>query len=137
MERPPNGGVAVKHDSEKVPLGLLPWVPLAEIGKVLQFGARKYAAHNWRAGFQWSRPYSAILRHLAAWSEGENLDSETGLNHVAHAACEALFLLQMVLERPDLDDRYNGAGTRAKPSLRYTPPPIPVLPAEDSGGGKL
>lgn len=96
-----------KNDSEKVPLQLIPGNALFEVGKVLRFGARKYAAHNWREGLDYSRLTGACFRHLTAYNEGEDLDPETQLSHVAHLACEALFLLEFITqERSDLDDRY-------------------------------
>lgn len=42
---------ALKHDQEKPRVELLPSVPLLMIAEVLTFGANKYAAHNWRGGF--------------------------------------------------------------------------------------
>lgn len=98
-----------KHDGSKPRTDLLPTAPLFAIADVLGFGAKKYAAHNWRAGLEYQRVYGAILRHLFAWQEGEDLDPETGLNHLAHAGCELLFLLEFV-GKPELyshlDDRY-------------------------------
>ena len=57
---------AIKKDSEKVRLDLLPVRPLLEVGRVLTFGAKKYEPRNWEKGFSWSRPYAATLRHLFA-----------------------------------------------------------------------
>ena len=95
----------VKHDAEKVRAGLLPAEALLEIAKVLTFGAKKYSAHNWRKGTQWSRYYDATLRHLLAWSAREKADPETGLSHLAHAGCCILFLLTHELLELGEDDR--------------------------------
>lgn len=97
-----------KNDTEKTPLELLPTLPLWQIADVLAFGAKKYERWNWRRGLRWSRLYGAALRHLTAWADGEDLDEESGLHHVAHAACCLVFLLEM-LERPELDDRWKEA----------------------------
>ena len=96
---------AMKYDGEKVRLDLLPADPIIDIGKVLTYGARKYNPENWRKGLAWSRCYGAALRHLLAWHKGETNDPETGLNHLAHAACEILFLLEFSRTHPELDDR--------------------------------
>lgn len=96
---------AMKYDGEKVRLDLLPVEPIIDIGKVLTYGARKYTAENWRKGLAWSRCYGATLRHLLAWHKGETNDPETGLHHLAHAACEILFLLEFSRTHPELDDR--------------------------------
>lgn len=95
-----------KHDAGKVPVGLLPWPALKEIAKVLDFGRKKYSAHNWRGGFLWSRLYDACQRHLWAWNEGEDKDPETGLTHLAHAGCCIMFLLTHELLGLGEDDRY-------------------------------
>jgi hypothetical protein len=97
---------AVKHDGEKIPLDLLPVEALWEIGKVLQYGATKYSAQNWRNGFKWTRLYGAILRHLFAWATGDGIDEETGLSHLAHAGCGILFLITHEKLNLGVDDRW-------------------------------
>lgn len=99
----------VKFDDGKPDLSLLPPEALTEIAKVLTFGAKKYAAHNWRKGFKWTRVFASTLRHLFAWLRGEDLDPETGLSHLAHAGCNVLFLLTFVLTKTGEDDRYKPA----------------------------
>lgn len=98
---------AMKYDGEKVRLDLLPADPIIDVGKVLTYGAKKYSERNWERGLAWSRCYGATLRHLLAWHKGETNDPETGLNHLAHAACEILFLLEFSRTHPELDDRPN------------------------------
>ncbi len=96
----------VKHDDGKVPLDLLSSVALEEIAKVMAFGKKKYAAHNWRGGLAWSRVIGAALRHLLAFNRGEDKDPETGLSHLAHLGCCVLFLLEFEKTHKELDDRY-------------------------------
>lgn len=96
----------IKHDTGKPRLGLISTVFMWGLGHVLTFGARKYAAHNWRKGFVYSRLYDALQRHLTAWNDGEDIDAESGMNHLDHAACELMFLREMVERHPELDDRY-------------------------------
>lgn len=98
-------GEGAKLDSGKVGVHLLPPDPLIQIAKVLDFGAKKYAAYNWTKGIKYSRVYGAALRHLWAWWKGEPCDSETGLSHLAHAGCCVLFLLQYEATRKEFDDR--------------------------------
>lgn len=102
---------AIKYDHYKPQLGLLPSRPLVEIAKVLMFGAKKYDRHNWRRpGMAWSRLYDATLRHLLAWNEGEDYADDSGLNHIAHAACNLLFLLEYITNEAYAaqDDRHKG-----------------------------
>lgn len=98
----------VKHDALKVRLDLLPADALGEVGKVLTFGAAKYGERNWEAGMAWQRLYGAALRHLFAWQRGEDRDAETGLPHLAHAACCVLFLLAYSARGLPGDDRPRG-----------------------------
>ncbi len=83
-----------KDDSGKAPWHLLPWGAVAEVVRVLAFGAAKYAPDNWQQVAQpGDRYFSAAQRHLVAWRQGERVDPESGLPHLAHAACCLLFLL--------------------------------------------
>lgn len=96
-----------------------PPLGLAEYGKVCSYGSNgKYAQNNWRLGFQWSLSANAMLRHYLAWVGGEDLDSESGLHHLAHAAWHCLVLVQYSQDHPEKDDRF---GMPADPA---THPPI-------------
>jgi hypothetical protein len=97
---------AIKHDDGKVPMNLLSREALEQTAMVMAFGKEKYAAHNWRKGFAWSRPLSAAMRHLMAFNDGEDKDLESGLSHLAHAACCIMFLLEFEKTHKDLDDRF-------------------------------
>ena len=101
-----NGGTVLKFDDGKLPLHLLSTEAMNQTAAVLQFGAEKYAAHNWRKGFVWSRPLAAALRHITAFNAGEDKDPESGLSHLAHAACCIMFLLEFEKTHKELDDRY-------------------------------
>lgn len=97
---------ATKHDSEKPRMDLLSSRWLLGTSRVLTFGMRKYAAHNWRKGLESSRLYSALQRHLVAWNDGEDLDSESGLPHLYHAACCLMFLSETMETNAKMDTRY-------------------------------
>ena len=99
-------GSALKFDDGKLPLHLLSTEAMNQTAAVLQFGADKYAAHNWRKGFVWSRPLAAAMRHITAFNAGEDKDPESGLSHLAHAACCIMFLLEFEKTHKELDDRY-------------------------------
>jgi len=72
---------------------------------VLKFGAKKYARGNWRKGLSHTEICDSLLRHLSSYLSGENNDQESGLRHVDHIMCNALFLAQMTTTKPELDDR--------------------------------
>lgn len=113
QDKPPFAGSNViggkKHDTDKPPLSLVPSSLLLEMAKVLAQGADKYGEHNWRQGIHMSRLISAAMRHILAFNEGEDLDKESGLPHLAHAACEIAFALEHNLNKvkyDGFDDRY-------------------------------
>ena len=95
-----------KDDSGKLRYDLVSEVGLRRVTEVYTFGAKKYADHNWRKGIAWSRIFAAIMRHLWAFWRGEDLDPESGLPHLAHAAWGCLTLLEYRETRRELDDRY-------------------------------
>ena len=78
--------------SDKLPLHLWPTTATAVGCLGLLDGALKYGRSNWRhAGVRASIYYDACRRHLDAWFEGEDLDPDSGLPHMAHAlACLAI-----------------------------------------------
>ena len=96
----------LKFDQGKAPMSLLSREALEQTALVLEFGRKKYAAHNWRKGFEWSRPLSAAMRHILAFQDGEDKDPESGLSHLAHAAACIMFLLEFEKTHKELDDRY-------------------------------
>ena len=71
-----------------------PTVGIVEMGKVFSMGAAKYGRFNWRHHKVSSTVYyDAAQRHLFAWFEGEDLDPESGLSHLAHVmACMNIIL---------------------------------------------
>lgn len=85
-----------KDDAGKRDFTLLPWRSVGLVVDVLAHGAAKYGRENWRAVEAGERRYlAAAFRHLAAYAEGERIDSDSGLSHIAHAACCLLFLLAL------------------------------------------
>ena len=106
----------MKYDDEKPPLQLIPTHALVQAAKVFGFGASKYGENNWRndiSKYGWTRHYGSIQRHLTAWNDGEDLDPESGLPHLAHAMTQLMILLQVVKEAPDCDNRYKNNSKQA------------------------
>jgi len=99
-------GGGLRYNHGKLRYDLLPTDATAELVKVLTYGASKYAERNWERGQKWSVPYASCMRHLQAWHSGEDVDPESGLLHLAHAACNIAFLLAYQLRGMiTLDDR--------------------------------
>ena len=105
-----------KYDGEKPRLYLLPPHTLVEVGKVLTFGAAKYDEHNWKKLDNLQNRYTgAALRHIFAHMAGEELDPETGLDHLAHALCCLMFKLEAKLENGESKEE----GLRESYSYEY------------------
>lgn len=84
-----------KYDAGKPEYGLIPLKALEEMTKVLTVGAKKYSPGNWAyVDDAQNRYYDALFRHLVSWKSGEKNDPETGLNHLAHAACCVYFIME-------------------------------------------
>jgi hypothetical protein len=87
-----------KDDKSKPKPSLLPWLALIPVIRILEFGAKKYAAHSWK-NVAPERYVEALLRHAIEFGERQHTDGilccdqESGLPVLAHLACNALFLL--------------------------------------------
>ena len=117
---------------------LLPVTPLEEVASRFGLGAMKYDHRNWERGYEWSKSYGALQRHLNAFWRGEEDDDlgdeayrAAGLNpddfrvegripgssHLAAAACHVLFLMEWAATHPEFDDRVKTAlPARATPA---------------------
>lgn len=84
---------------------LIPTGPLTELAEHFGRTAQKYPPDNWRAGFEWSKCYAALLRHVTQFWAGEDLDEELGSPHLAAVAWHAMILLEFMRTRPEFDDR--------------------------------
>ena len=86
--------------------GLVDFKSLEPMVEVLEFGAKKYSDHNWRKGLPHVGVAESLMRHLFAWLEGEDNDPESGLSHIGHIQCNAMFLSNYITNHPELDDRF-------------------------------
>mgnify|MGYP000869992876 CR=1 FL=1 len=101
----------MKYDQGKADLSLIPPEALVKIAKVLGFGAQKYGRNNWRSdgkNTEWSRTYSSIQRHLHSFWSGEDLDPESGEEHLVHAATQILIFITQIHDgnADTCDDRF-------------------------------
>jgi len=96
---------ACRYDEGKPRVELVPSALILEAAKVLTFGAQKYGSHNWTKGLPWLQPYASAMRHLLAWHRGEDLDSESGLPHLAHAIVNLAMLLHYSKYKIGRDNR--------------------------------
>lgn len=84
---------ARKYDKDKVRMDLVPLSAVENIANVLTMGANKYGENCWQdlPDF-WKRYKAALLRHLTAIDKGELIDPESGLPHIDHVLCNAMFM---------------------------------------------
>lgn len=100
--------------SNKLPLHMVPTSMVALASLAFLNGALKYGRTNWRhTGVLASVYYSAAIRHLNAWWEGEEFDEE-GVPHLASAlACIGIVNDAKMAGKLRDDRAFKGAGYRA------------------------
>ncbi len=96
---------AMRFNDGKLEWSLVDFKSLEPMVRVLEFGAKKYSRDNWKRGLETTKIVESTLRHLFAFLDGENLDKESQLSHVAHAQCNLMFLQYMMDNKPELDNR--------------------------------
>lgn len=101
--------------SDKLPMHLWPETATVLGALGLLDGALKYGRSNWRhAGVKASIYQDAAKRHLNAWFEGENVDPDSGLSHLAHALASIAIIVDAQAAGKLTDDRQTrGVGYRA------------------------
>lgn len=85
----------MKFDTSKLRYDLIPTSTTKALAQVLTYGAKKYKPNNWRNVDDTDRYVAALYRHLEAWRDGEKVDKESGLSHLAHALTNVAFLLHL------------------------------------------
>lgn len=96
---------AIKNDKGKAKLSWLTKESLSYEAAALEFGAIKYNKNNYKNGMDWSRILDATLRHLYAFSGKEDMDPESGLNHLAHAKANLAMIIYYYENKLGKDDR--------------------------------
>lgn len=99
-------GTGARFNGNKREFHQLPLFSLEGVLKVLEYGATKYAPGNWLKGQPWSVPFDSMMRHMAKWQRGEELDPESGLPHLDHALTNLIFLSAYRDVFPEGDDRW-------------------------------
>lgn len=84
----------LKFDRDKPRLELVPPSLYLAVGRVMTFGAQKYADNTWR-GVEAERYKGAMLRHAMAYMSGESKDPESGMPHLWHIATNIAFLIEL------------------------------------------
>jgi hypothetical protein len=92
---------------KKVPWSCVPINVIAEVAVAMYEGARKYGRHNYRQQHNHyaSTYYEGTRRHLDQWWEGEDIDSDSGLNHIVKAIASLTVLRDTMIRGSMVDDR--------------------------------
>lgn len=87
----------LRYNGGKNRLDLIPCSLIDGVGRVLTFGAQKYAPDNWRKFNQQQvkECIGSAMRHIEQYRQGNWLDPESGLPHLAHAATNLGFILEL------------------------------------------
>jgi hypothetical protein len=75
---------------------------LASVSEVATYGANKYSPNGWiHVPDNINRYTDALLRHLLARASGQDKDYESNLDHLAHAAWNALAILELTIREQE------------------------------------
>lgn len=106
----------LRYNANKTKWSLVDFPSLVPMVKVLEYGADKYTIKdelgkivatgrdNWKKGMVTSEVAESLLRHTFALLQGEINDPESGLPHVGHIMCNAMFLQYNMEHYPELND---------------------------------
>ena len=75
---------------------------LKVLAEVVEFGKSKYPKDDWRDMDQ-DTHVDAALRHMIEQQTGTELDDESGLHHLAHAASRMLMAIEIKLTETEKD----------------------------------
>lgn len=80
-----------RNNEGKPKWSLVHYNSLVPMIRVLEWGAKEYGVGNWQKGLDKKEILESMQRHLASLMDGEELDEQTGLSHMAHIQCNAMF----------------------------------------------
>lgn len=93
-KEPENPKAAAATRDQKPPLELLEHAADVEIARALKTGAVKYGQKNYHEVEIFAGTYGgAVRRHIGAWLDGEDIDPESGLSHIAMIGANVHVLL--------------------------------------------
>ena len=91
---------ADRFNDGKLKWSLVHWGSLKPLVQVLMFGAEKYSPDNWKKGLDKKEILESMTRHLTALMDGETHDPESGLHHIGHILCNAMFYSYFSIVKP-------------------------------------
>jgi hypothetical protein len=107
-DSPRGADTAFHFETGKPMVDQVPPEAILAVAEVFTYGVNKYGHFNWQHhADQWTynQLYASMQRHVLAWQAGEDTDPESGLPHLAHAACNLMMLLTLIAHDKGKDDR--------------------------------
>lgn len=91
----PDEETGKKFDAGKPDYSMIEKSFMDEVSKVMMYGKEKYGRNNWKKGLEWNRLFAAACRHLFQAKDESKLDDESKLRHLAHCACNLMFMIYL------------------------------------------
>lgn len=101
LNAPKTAESEAKADAGKLEIDLVPMQIVEDIAEVRMYGTKKYGdPDNWKK-VELRRYVNALLRHLLAFlRDHKSVDSESGIPHYKHMACNLAFICEMLRGTP-------------------------------------
>ena len=98
----------IKSDAGKPRLSLVPTEIINCIARVREYGVKKYVdPDNWKH-VSVDRYHDALFRHVIAYMDNPySADTESGLPHLWHIACNVAFLCELELKNKESEESGN------------------------------
>jgi len=96
-----NEDKGLRYNEGKRQWSLVDFKSLEPLVEVLEFGCVKYTRDNWKKGLPQNEILESLQRHLIALFAGEEKDKESGLPHIGHIMCNAMFYSYFTKHKTD------------------------------------
>lgn len=98
----------------KLPVHLVPAEFNLLLSVILEYGAKKYAPHNFEKGMDPDDLMRGAESHLMAIKAGALYDPESGLPHAGHAAWNLLTFAMQMMREPALEELFTSVVARRR-----------------------
>jgi len=90
-----------KHDKGKHQLALVPTQGIKDVAQVREYGNARYGDSDSWLTVSPERYLNALYRHLLDMVDDMySIDKESGIAHYKHVACNAMFLCELLANKP-------------------------------------
>ena len=116
----------MKQDHDKARYDLIEWRTIDDMAEIMATGAAAHGDQGWKTLTNAEdRYFSAAMRHLVAWRNGDTIDGDSGYPHLAHVMCNIMFLSEfdkMAAARAEVEniDYMRHQSARPTKSVKFT-----------------